>query len=80
MVAVVLLAVGLAGFRAMMRPIPMAESVEVSTGKTFWSDGVVTNGSVAEPEVPRPVEVRNYPFFLVARWSDGSVSFRLFLQ
>ena len=73
----VLLAVFMAGIRAVTRPIPMAESIEFVTGRTTWSDGVVTSGSFAELEVPRPVQIRYIPFFRVAWWSDGWVTFQL---
>jgi hypothetical protein len=77
MVAVAILAVFIAGVRAATRPIPEGEAIEVGTGRTFWSDGVVTSGDVAHLEVPRPVENKYILFCRVVRWSDGSVSFRL---
>jgi hypothetical protein len=77
MVAVLLLAAFLALVHAATLPIPRAESVEMSTGRVFWSDGVVTSSYVKGYAVPRPVERRWVLFFGVAKWSDGSVSFRL---
>jgi hypothetical protein len=63
--------------RAATRPIPRGESVEIATGRTYWSDGVVTSGYVPHYEVARPVKTDYVLFCRVVRWSDGSVSFRL---
>jgi hypothetical protein len=73
MIAVALLAVLIAAGRAATRPIPVAESVEVATGRVHWSDGVVSRTG----EVVRPTETARYAVFRLVRWSDGSVSFRI---
>jgi hypothetical protein len=73
MFAVAFLASFIAAVRALTRPIPVAQSVEIATGKVHWSDGVVARTG----EVTRPVETEYVLFCRVVRWSDGSVSVRL---
>ena len=73
LIATAALAVSIAALRAATRPIPVAESVEVATGRVFWSDGVVARAG----EAVRPVETTNHAVLRVVRWSDGSISVRL---
>ena len=77
MVLVAAVAAFIAGARALTRPIPEPVSLEVGTGRIFWSDGVLTSAYVGQSDVPRPVERKHLLFCRLVRWSDGSSSLRL---
>ena len=84
MAVVAFVAVFIATVRAATRPVPVAEAVDVATGRIQWSDGVVARMG----EVTRPVETTYYDMSALAlyrvrvglravRWSDGSFSYRI---